>query len=529
MMHIHKPDGYLPQLSDTDRKSYLSYLEEGAQLFGRQDMLYAATKGAQGIPPQKTFAPFPTGGVFVMRSDWGSNRTNYQNTKYLVFDMSSNEPSHAHSDILTFEAYVNGNLLVRDAGRYTYTVGSWRDYFRGTAGHNTLVVDGKDQKVATSGTAEYWSSSPGYDYVVGSHQAYSGLKVQRSVFFAKPEYWIISDLVTGTGQHTYDVFYHIDPMYRGTVSFDSITRAVTTPHFGLFPSDSSVETQVISGWVSDSYNVKTEAPIVKQKKTGSPPVAFASVLFPFASSKTAITASQQDVLNGSNIVDISQAMSLKVKKAEKEDWFFRSNLTGAVLQYGPFRTDARAAFVGLSADSAVLNLQIVDGSLMYYRGVLLCETKGGIASISWHQKSVYVQSGNLQYAMIFAPGIDSLYLNGSSVHVARIGEYLVYGIATAVAEQAVPGSTRGDFRLEQNYPNPFNPTTTIRFAIASRCQVILKVYDLLGRELATLINESLDAGSHTTTWNAQRFASGTYIYRLRAGEYEEARSLMLLR
>jgi hypothetical protein len=55
------------------------------------------------------------------------------------------------------------------------------------------------------------------------------------------------------------------------------------------------------------------------------------------------------------------------------------------------------------------------------------------------------------------------------------------------------------------------------------------VYDLLGRELATLINESLDAGSYTTTWDAQRFASGTYIYRLRAGEYEEARSLMLLR
>jgi hypothetical protein len=358
--------------------------------------------------------------------------------------------------------------------------------------------------------------------------------VQRSVFFAKPEYWIISDLVTGTGQHTYDVFYHLDPMYKGNVSYDSVTRAVTTPHFGLFSSDSSVETQMISGWVSDSYNVKTEAPIVKQKKTGSPPIAFATVLFPFALSKTAITARRQDVLSGGNIVDISQATSLKIGKGEKEDWFFRSNISGTNLQYGPFRTDARAAFVGLSADSAVLNLQIVDGSLMYYRGVLLCETKGGIASISWHQKSVYVQSGNLQYAMIFAPGIDSLYLNGSSVHVTRMGEYFIYGIATDVAEQAVPGSTREDFRLEQNYPNPFNPTTTIVYSVPARAAtssafVQLRVFDILGREVAFLVGMHHPAGTYRVQFNGGSLPSGVYYYALSAGSYSQIKPMILMR
>jgi len=92
MMHIHKPDGYVPQLSDSDRRGYLNRLQEGADLFGRQDMLYAATQGSQGIPPLNTFASFPDGGYFVMRSDWGHNLSNYENTKYLVFDTGSNEP-----------------------------------------------------------------------------------------------------------------------------------------------------------------------------------------------------------------------------------------------------------------------------------------------------------------------------------------------------------------------------------------------------------------------------------------------------
>ena len=83
--------------------------------------------------------------------------------------------------------------------------------------------------------------------------------------------------------------------------------------------------------------------------------------------------------------------------------------------------------------------------------------------------------------------------------------------------------------LTQNYPNPFNPSTTIRFEIPGRSYVALKIYDLLGREVATLVNETLDAGWYTTIWNANRVASGIYVYRLQAGEYQEGKKLVLLR
>lgn len=534
MMHIHKPDGYLTQLSDADRTSYLSYLKEGAQLFDRQDMLYAATKGAEGIRPQNTFASFPFGGVFVMRSDWGSSQLSYPNTKYLVFDMSSNEPSHAHSDILTFEAYVNGKLLVRDPGRYTYVAGSWRDYFKGTAGHNTLVVDNKDQKQRSSGTAEYWSSSPGYDYVLGSHQAYSGLKVQRSVFFAKPEYWIITDLVTGTGQHTYDVYFHLDALYNRSAAFDSVTHAVTTPQFGLFTSDSSVETQIISGWVSDDYNVKSEAPIVKQKRVGVTPVTFESVLYPFTSVKMALSVEKEEVLNGYQVADNSQAISLRIKKGDKEDWFFRSNLEETILTYGPFRCNAKAAFVGLSADGKVLNLQIVGGSLMYKGDVLLCDTKGKKASISYYQNAVFVQSEDIQYVKIWAAVIDSLVLNGNNVHALKLGDYLVYGNLTNIEECPWSYGSVENFRLEQNYPNPFNPTTTIVYSIPATVApptvfVQVKVFDILGREVALLVSGDQSAGTYRVQFNGSNLSSGVYYYVLHAGSYSEIKPMILMR
>ncbi len=85
------------------------------------------------------------------------------------------------------------------------------------------------------------------------------------------------------------------------------------------------------------------------------------------------------------------------------------------------------------------------------------------------------------------------------------------------------------FALNQNYPNPFNPTTTISFALPSRSFVSLKVFDILGREVSTIVSGELQAGSYTRQWNASTFASGVYFYRLQAGSFVQTRELVLLR
>jgi photosystem II stability/assembly factor-like uncharacterized protein len=85
------------------------------------------------------------------------------------------------------------------------------------------------------------------------------------------------------------------------------------------------------------------------------------------------------------------------------------------------------------------------------------------------------------------------------------------------------------FELLQNYPNPFNPSTTIEFALPKSAFVTLKVYNLLGEEVATLVAEQRSAGIHKFNWDARGLASGVYLYRLEAGEFVETRKLILMR
>jgi hypothetical protein len=86
-----------------------------------------------------------------------------------------------------------------------------------------------------------------------------------------------------------------------------------------------------------------------------------------------------------------------------------------------------------------------------------------------------------------------------------------------------------EFHLSQNYPNPFNPSTTISFSLPRTENISLKVYDMLGREVATLVEGQEEAGEHSVKWNAEGLASGVYFSRLIAGGFVEARKLLLNR
>lgn len=85
------------------------------------------------------------------------------------------------------------------------------------------------------------------------------------------------------------------------------------------------------------------------------------------------------------------------------------------------------------------------------------------------------------------------------------------------------------FSLEQNYPNPFNPNTTIRFSLPQESDVQVKILDLLGNEVALLVNERLEAGTYSREWQAQSFASGVYFYQIKAGRFVNTRKMLLLK
>jgi hypothetical protein len=85
------------------------------------------------------------------------------------------------------------------------------------------------------------------------------------------------------------------------------------------------------------------------------------------------------------------------------------------------------------------------------------------------------------------------------------------------------------FRLDQNYPNPFNPNTRIDFTLPATQPATLKIYDVCGKEVSTLLSEPLPAGRYSREWNAASFPSGVYFYTLHAGAYSETKKLILVK
>ena len=150
---------------------------------------------------------------------------------------------------------------------------------------------------------------------------------------------------------------------------------------------------------------------------------------------------------------------------------------------------------------------------VYLAGILNNNSTG--YSISW-----VTESGNqLQVE------VDALSSGSVKVHSVSL-TYIGTTPATLVKASAqLPVS----FTLSQNYPNPFNPSTQIQFSIAQAGFVSLKVYDMLGREVATLVHQELTPSSYSITWDATNVASGVYLYKLDAGNYSVAKKMVLMK
>jgi len=99
-------------------------------------------------------------------------------------------------------------------------------------------------------------------------------------------------------------------------------------------------------------------------------------------------------------------------------------------------------------------------------------------------------------------------------------------LSTEVSES---GDIPTTYSLDQNYPNPFNPSTKFTFGLPGNSFVSLKVFDVLGKEVTTIVSGNLPAGIYTREWNAGELPSGVYFYQLQAGKFLQTRKLLLLK
>jgi len=144
---------------------------------------------------------------------------------------------------------------------------------------------------------------------------------------------------------------------------------------------------------------------------------------------------------------------------------------------------------------------------------------------NWKTTQGYPVPENLAYSntTMQSSGSDGYALGDLNWYPSQLATWKPTGVST-------PGNAAPEhFELSQNYPNPFNPATRIDFTIPRASQVELKVYNILGQEIATLVHETLNPGSHTVTFDASRHASGIYLYKITAGTYVSTKKMVLLK
>jgi hypothetical protein len=160
--------------------------------------------------------------------------------------------------------------------------------------------------------------------------------------------------------------------------------------------------------------------------------------------------------------------------------------------------------------------------------------------------------------LIISSGADNFTVNPGDTQVVMIAQFIARGTSNlnsvtklkqlddfiqsfvdngfVIGIKPISSEIPNNFKLYQNYPNPFNPATTIKFDVpysplsfGEGLRVRLTIYDVLGKEVAALVNNQLNPGSYQVKWDASGFSSGVYFYRLQTGEYFEIKKMILFK
>ena len=305
LMYIQRPDGLTPLVGDDDGGRLMKFddraandfratLAMGAAVFGRGDYKFAANGPAEetlwllgtealakldALPatePAKQSVAFEEGGYYVMRDGWGPD------ANYLFFDCGHHGVSncgHAHADALSCELAAKGQTFLVDPGTYTYTASKEsRDWFRGSAAHNTVTVDDESwstpagpfswESIADAYCVR-WISNGRFDYILAAQQTSdylrTGIQHYREILFVKRDYWVIRDYVDCFGSHDIKAWFHFDSTVAplrgkenavrvmGENGHDVVLQLATFGDHGEWIQE--------SGAVSHCYGVKEEAPV----------------------------------------------------------------------------------------------------------------------------------------------------------------------------------------------------------------------------------------------------------------------------
>ncbi len=316
VLALRTPDGTVPSIGDSDGGCLLPLTPRSnadprgrfaiaAALFGRSDFAWAAggqapevawllgnagMRAFDGIPPAPPAAAasraFPSGGYAVMRTGWG------RDAHHMLVDIGPIgcpvSGAHGHADLLSIQCSIFGDPVIVDPGTHCYGDSRWRDFFRSTAAHSTIVVDGVSQAEPAGSFGwqrqprvrlRQWHSTADVDFLDAEHDGYGSLSQpvihRRRVIFIKPvdgpAYWILVDDLSGSGRHDVDLRFQFaggnvalgpHPWARAAAGRGQCLWISPFPSAPAQPALKCGEPSPICGWIAPEFTRLSPAPML---------------------------------------------------------------------------------------------------------------------------------------------------------------------------------------------------------------------------------------------------------------------------
>ena len=399
LAYTAKPDGSYVWTGDSTRGSAFDYIEAIADSESRADLQYIVSFGERGTPPLRKSSWYAYAGVGVMRSNWD------RDANYLFFDAGPVGVLHGHEGKLAVEVVAYGRSLVEDLGIHTYATTEldipFHQFFTASAAHNTVIADGKSQVRLKTGpfTTDQpllnpWFSTATCDFLSGCYTEGYGdaasdeidrsIVHHRSVIFIKghkegePEYWIITDHLTGNGVHTCEQLFHLIPVEATVDPGTKIVRTVTPnqPNLAFIPAvTDGLEVEVVEGrtepnfqgWYCGGGPRPTPAPCVTYRRTGMLPTVFHTVLLPMKANEVTLPTVES--------LGAPEDGWIRILFPDGREDLYCSPVEAGHRQLEDIAFTGDAALIRCDSDGTLSDWAVVGGKNLQYRGDALPSTR----------------------------------------------------------------------------------------------------------------------------------------------------------
>ena len=466
---------------------------------------------------------FRTFGQAIFRTGWESDDilSCFDTKQNITIDGGKKWLSryHLHEDVTNFCIYAYGARFAVDS-----------EYGRAeTEFHNNVLIDGNGQSSTREGELEDFTAGDFYGLVVGRTLTSYSEKFEAWRYYVivkgdnyPPFFVCIDDFQKNDGmEHSYSW------LLQSSYGFDQYScpdtnRIVVRQNAAeiIAPNGSRMELYFIH---PNDINITVSTPQEIPRLRTVRLCAEANAVNPYFI--VIMIPRKHDI-------QAPEVNSLKVENGfgTQLDW------TGTV-DYLLFRGEEgdTLSSTGYSSDGKLIILRnhgerilLQDGTLLKKGSQVLINTFGQKATVLTSEKDVVVKGTGVSQFIVYAPDAEVAVLNGQEVEVRKEGEFVYFPINLGMENSQVDNQLR--FKLKQNYPNPFNSSCLISYELSTSGRVELKIYNLLGEEIQTLIKDRKRAGFYTIKFNGQELPSGIYFYWLVInGNFKQVKKMILMK